>query len=546
MARGPTSAYALAVILSIPHVAWAQNLPDASRLGRDLSQEPQAIDRSVIAVPLPALADEVPAGADAQHFTLQGVEVEGAQVLGTDRMASLWQGQLGQRISLADAFGIAQRITQWYRSQGYVLSQAFLPAQSLDTREGSTLRIVVLEGRLGRVSVTGAEAAPLQPYLQRLLDERPLTQATLERVLLLINELPGVSAQGLLRAGQAPETSDLELVVQKRTWSGSAAMHNRVSDTQGPTRTELTLERRQLTTDFDRHTLRIMTSLNRRSHLVGYVGEWALGGDGLKVQAQVSGSHSEPSTVLPLDIASRSTTYGLSASYPIWRSRAANLGLRSSLGGQDSHTDSLLGTLGRDRIRTWRFGLSADLADSWAGVTLLDLEYTRGLSGLGRSSADDVRLNGASPEFDRWSLYAARAQSLGSSWSGLLAVSGQYANKRLTSGERMGLGGDAFLRAFDPSEVTGDRGMAAKLELRHNTSWRLIPLTPYAYADRGMVQQDPSVGGSTWLSATGLGLRFLAPRGWRGFVEWARPFGKAVTSTRTKSPRVLAGLAVDF
>lgn len=546
MANRQSSAFALAFFLCMPCMVSGQGLPDASRIDRDVAKEPQAVDRAKLALPEPALAHEVPLGADGQYFVLQGVELTGAQVKGSDALASLWRAQLGQRISLADAFGIAQRITQWYRSQGYVLSQAFVPAQSIDTQAPSVLRIVVLEGRIGRVGVTGADAGPFQPHLQRLLEERPLTQATLERVLLLINELPGVSAQGLLRAGQAPETSDLELVVQQRRWSGSAALHNRVSDAQGPTRTELSFEGRHLTSDFDRQAIRIVTSLNRRSHLVGYMGEWAIGGDGLKIQAQASASQSEPPTALALDIASRSTTYGLSASYPLWRSRAANLGLRTSLGGQDSHTDSRVGTLGRDRIRTWRFGMSADLADAWAGVTLVDLEYSRGLSGLGSSLANDVRLNGASPRFTRWTLYAARAQSLGPSWSGLLAISGQYANERLVSGERMGLGGDAFLRAFDPSEVTGDRGLAAKIELRHSTSWRLVPLAPYVFVDRGMVQQHASVGGSTWLSATGMGLRFLAPHSWRGFMEWARPFGKAVTSTGTKSPRILAGLAVDF
>lgn len=546
MAIRQAGACALAFIFGLHASAWAQTVPDASRIERDLLKEPQAIDRGAISLAQPALSEDVPAGAQNQHFVLRDVSIEGAQVAGSERLSELWAAQKGQRISLADAFGIAQRITQWYRQQGHVLSQAFLPAQSLDTQQGSTLRIVVLEGRIGRVTVSGEAPEPFQPYIQRLLDERPLTQATLERVLLLINELPGVSAQALLRAGQAPETSDLELVVQQRRWSGSAALHNRVSDSQGPTRTELTLERRQLTTEFDRHTLRVVTSLNRRSQLLGYTGEWAVGGDGLKLQVQASGSHSEPPEVLSLDIASRSTSYALAASYPVVRSRAANLSLRTSLGGQDSHTDSLVGTLGRDRTRTWRLGATADLADAWAGVSLLDLEYSRGLTGLGSSAPDDLRLNGASPRFDRWALYAARAQALGPSWSGLVAVSGQYADRRLVSGERFGLGGETFLRAFDPSEVTGDSGLAAKVELRYSTSWQLVVLTPYAYADRGMVQQHTSVGGSTWLSAAGLGLRFLAPHGWRGFIEWARPYGKLVTSTGNKSPRVLAGLAIDF
>lgn len=530
--------------------AQAQTSANAARLESDLQREPKAVDRSAISIDQPMLADAVPQDADKQRFVLGGVAVSGAHQLDAQGLSSVWSADVGREITLARAFEIARAITLAYRERGYLLSQAFLPEQKLSTHSPVTLKIQVLEGFVGRIKITGAGASelPLQPYLAALEAERPLTQATLERVLLLINELPGLSAQAALRAGGEPNATDLELIVEQRAVGGSLAMHNRVAKSQGPTRTDASIEARGLIRPFDRHALRLVSSLNERSNLAGYTADFALGHQGLRWQLNASRSQSVSEPGLPLGVGSSSSNYGLGLSYPLLRSRATNVSARTSLSGSDSQSTSDFGRLSRERIRVLRVGATWDRADSWHGISLLDVEMGQGLGRFGASKRGEALLNGAQPVFTKWTAYLARLQDLNGWWSALMAFNGQASGQRLTASEKFGLGGENFLRAYDPSEVIGERGMAAKFELRYTSSINLIPIVGYAYVDRGQVRHDGGTGqsASEWLSAAGTGLRASGAHGLKGFIEVAKPIGKAVGSTGSSDPRLFAGLGIDL
>jgi hemolysin activation/secretion protein len=112
----------------------------------------------------------------------------------------------------------------------------------------------------------------------------------------------------------------------------------------------------------------------------------------------------------------------------------------------------------------------------------------------------------------------------------------------------MGLGGALFLRAYDPSEVIGENGVAGKIELRFNTWMAGIASTFYAYFDSGRVRQKQLAAGetSTSLESTGLGVRFSGPARTKGFIEVAKPGSRPVTSQGNNDARVFAGLGIDF
>lgn len=517
----------------------------AGRIEQDTRLPPEPVRRDSVRIAQPSFAENAPSGAETVRFTLGDVRLSGNRTLSTESLQLLWAERVGRTMTLAEAFALAAAISARYREAGYILSQAIVPAQDIATTGPATLRLQVLEGYVDRVTFSGFQSPVLAEHLAPVTAERPLRLATLERALLLVNELAGINAQANLKAGAEPNSSELVIVTSQAPRSFSALVHNRSAPAQGSMRLEAGAELRGVAGAFDRHALRLVTSGDQRLNLLAYSGEAPLGAQGLKALWSASASRSKPDTPLA-NIDAESTNLQLGLSYPMLRSRRSNLALRAAINGYDNQAGN--GDLSRDRIRALRVGLTADHADNFDGITLLDVEGSAGIDGLGASSANDPRLNGARPDFKRLTLYAARLQSLGGDWSMLLALTAQHANERMPAAEQLGLGGEVFLRGFDPSEAIGERGFAAKLELRFNARLGDFSTTWYGFADAGRVRRlqvnAPTL--NTALASFGAGLRFSGPFGSKGYLELAKPLKKDVASQGNRDVRVFVGLGADF
>ena len=95
---------------------------------------------------------------------------------------------------------IAAAVTQYYRSAGYVLAQAFIPAQEVVDGE---VVIEVLEGNLGNVIVEGNERYSdelLAKPFEDLIDA-PVTASGIETAILTVSDYPGLTAFGVFQPG---------------------------------------------------------------------------------------------------------------------------------------------------------------------------------------------------------------------------------------------------------------------------------------------------------------------------------------------------------
>jgi hemolysin activation/secretion protein len=225
-----------------------------------------------------------------------------------------------------------------------------------------------------------------------------------------------------------------------------------------------------------------------------------------------------------------------------------------SLGVHNGETTLFGFTESEDRIRSLRLGLQWDAADSFAGLNLLDVEFSQGLAGLGASKNGDVLLSRANGRVDyrKLTLYAARVQSITPRWSVLGAVTVQRAMTDLLTSELFGFGGEQFGRGFDPSEMVGDHGVAGKLELRYGLrqpfAW-VDAWSMYAFYDAGRVQQRtvaPGAEDSESARSTGFGSRFDLARQISLFVEVAKPLGRDVAAEGNRDARFFGGLSARF
>jgi hemolysin activation/secretion protein len=114
----------------------------------------------------------------------------------------------------------------------------------------------------------------------------------------------------------------------------------------------------------------------------------------------------------------------------------------------------------------------------------------------------------------------------------LASASGQWASGVLYSSEQFGYGGQAFGRAYDASEITGDRGVAGGLELRYDGLRDLQSVTPqpYVFYDVGSVWNKGA--GQPILqsgASAGLGLRFTTAWQQSGNIGMAWPLTRPVS-----------------
>ena len=127
----------------------------------------------------------------AGRFVLSAVIIDGATAFTSSELAQSFEPFLASEVGQAELEKISADITDRYRRAGYVLSFATIPEQSV--RSG-IVHIRVIEGYVSDVQVQGNSraTAAVHPVIERLKNERPLRAATLERMLGLARDLPGV------------------------------------------------------------------------------------------------------------------------------------------------------------------------------------------------------------------------------------------------------------------------------------------------------------------------------------------------------------------
>ncbi len=200
----------LATVCAV-EAALAQLIPGSAQPGREREQ---LIDRRTaprvqpggVAISLPST--EAPAGAAQTTLTIRRVQIVGATVYSDEQFAPLYRDVLNRQVTLEVVYDIAKRITAKYGADGYVLSRAIVPPQEL-TPGGATIRIQVIEGYVSKVEWPREKLARYRDffsdYTAKIIADRPTNIRTLERYLLLANDLPGLKFTTTLQASKTEQ-----------------------------------------------------------------------------------------------------------------------------------------------------------------------------------------------------------------------------------------------------------------------------------------------------------------------------------------------------
>ena len=536
----------------------AQQVPGGAQPGqleRQLQAPPQTRPGGGEAVVPPGPDQRPPANAASVRFVLTRLSVEGSTVYPESKLQDAYTQYLGKEVTLAEIYQVAEALTRRYRNDGYILSQVVVPAQSI--RDGA-VRLQAVEGYVANARVEGLVRAPrdlVDAYLDRIRQSRPLKADVLERALLLINDLAGVTARATLAPSAQAGASNLTVSVSEAPRTVTVGLNNRGSKFLGQVRITADADFNSMFGAGDRTGVRFMrTPFDSEMTLLSGSHERPLGTRGMKLAGSLTMANAKPGVGPTLaGLQTQSITAQTSLSYPLVRSRVQNIYLRGGLGWSDGRSDALAGTFQqRDQIRAVRFGVTWDGVDALRGVNIADLEYSRGMNSFGASDrAPDGSRTNVPAGFQKLSYYAARLQSIVPKWSVLGALSGQQGLTNLLAPEQFAFGGEQFGRGHDAAELIGDSGLGLKFELRYNdTSTGVVrDYMAYGFYDVGTItRRSPQPGELARQSAssTGLGVRFNLQRNMSGFLELGVPLVKTVSAEGNRSARLFAGVQANF
>ncbi len=483
----------------------------------------------------------LPEGAESARFFLADIVIDGVTVYGEAELLPLYAEYLQSEISLATLYGIASTIESRYRDDGYILSRAIVPAQSVSD---GVYRIQAIEGYVTNVVLEGEvgnSRGLVEQYLNHIPESRPVNIAEIERYLLLMNDLPGITGTGVLRPSGA-EVGAAELVVsaQRKSVDGFALWDNRGSEFTGEQGIALGLSGNSFTPFGEQTELVLFSALDDDEQRVGQITyKQQIGSDGLTLLGIASYGESEPGGSLePLVIEQETLFFSVEAEYPYVRSRRFNFSVSAGFDYIDQDSDSLGLAIAEDSLRVLHATAFFDYRDSFDGANFAEIGIRQGLEILGASEEGDIvsRSEGKS-DFTSINLEAARLQRVTSNLNLLAKVGGQYGFTELLSSEEFEVGGITFGRGYDPAQLTGDSGVGGLVELQFNQAPSLPILQSYqlyAFYDVGVVfNTDTGAERSESLASAGLGVRTNLTNWLAADFEVARPLTRELENRAT-------------
>ena len=507
---------------------WAQSraVPQGSPLPRIVV--PPVAPSTPGAVPVfPTLADtDVP----DRPVRVSSVEVQGATAFPNAALAGYTNGLIASdtRIPAVEAARLA--ILRHYRSRGFVLTTV-----SVKLDGAGHLRFVVTEGYISRVKLDGdigPAGVQVLRFLDRLTEERPIAAATLERYLLLAQDVPGVTLRSVLEpSNDEPGAMTLIAQVSRRAFSGLISADNRAYHQTGPNEALTALDLNSFTEFGEKTEFSFYHTFPNSQNFGQISSEFLVGSSGLKVKIYAGHGVVNPTGALGrTGYQGLTTVFGTQASYPVIRSRQQTLTLYGGLDAMEAtvFTGTPSTRASFDSLRVIRLGEDYVLSDIWFGtdysaLNTVSVRASEGLRLLGASTTGTAFSSARQHErsdFTKVNFEVGRTQTLFAPWDGasvalMVLATGQWSDNILPPAEQFYLGGSRFTRGYYSGQVPGDKALAATAELQLNTSFGVpfvrtdtdIAAQFYVFYDWGQTWQNQSADYATKVASAGGGTR---------------------------------------
>ncbi|MFA6015298.1 MAG: ShlB/FhaC/HecB family hemolysin secretion/activation protein [Gallionellaceae bacterium] len=451
--------------------SFAQAAPDGAMLRQQIEQSlPPLMPQAAPVLPSPPPAPMRPTEG---NITVLEFRFAGNTLINTDVLLPVVAAWLNRPLDFNQLQQATAAVAQVYRDAGWVV-RVYLPIQEIIN---GIITIQIIEATYGGVIFEGEPLKRNSPKrLRRMLEAQqpvgqPLKAKTLDRTLLILSDLPGVSVLGSLHEGKQQGESEVILkVADKALLTGDAGVDNTGSRSTGPNRLTANFSLNSPLRFADQAMLNLMHTEGSNYARLGY--SIPLGFEGWRagVNASAMQYHLVAPEMLALNGLGESYTQGLEVTYPYYRSRLANVNFSAAYDHKAFDNSSAGATTTRYQLNTVLAGINANLTDNilGGGTSSGSLSLITGnvdLAGSPNQAADALTTKTAG-NFAKLRYSASRQQTLINQLGLNANFSGQFAGKNLDSGERFSLGGSSGVRGYPSGEVSGSEGMMLNIDLR--------------------------------------------------------------------------------
>jgi hemolysin activation/secretion protein len=438
---------------------------------------PAAVPTSQMTVPQMPIGGAVPtapAALAARQFLLTELVVDGARSVPAEAIAATWRARQGQRVSVADIYAIAKAIGEVYARSDIALYSVYVPRQPFD---GTPVHIRVVEGFVAAVSIEGdtegADLDLLKRYAARIVADRPLRRTTLERYILLMNEIAGMKVGSKFEvmtpppgdsvlADIVPGAVRLRLGIARKPIDYGFGFNNQGASVLSRVQVDANVVANSVFREGDRTQLVFGAPITiDRYQYYGLSHVEPIGSDGATLTASLGDLITHPKRLL---IGGDAVIASLQGSYPIILRTREALNVNASFDALDSNNAVLGTTLSDERTRTLRLGAAYAVQDKSGAISSVTIIASEGINALG---ARPGGLGYGGPGFTKVTVRLTREQPLPEPFVARVKLAGQYTPDHLPASEAFAYGGIDFGQAFETATLFGDEAVAAAAELAY-------------------------------------------------------------------------------
>ncbi len=532
---------ARSMLVFMPLLAWAA--PDAGSVLQQLEARPSGV---LVAPTLKTPQTPTPPASQqgGPVVRVNAFRIEGPTLVKPELLQKALSGFTGRDLSLTQLQEAAWVLVQTYREAGW-LANAWVPQQEI---EGGVVTLRVIEARLGRVRIDFPEGKFPRKRIRAMADDHLkegdlLNLQQLDRLLLLMGDMPGVMATASFAQGRKEGNTDVLVAVKRsKAREATVSVDNFGGVSTGTQRVSAVaalnnaagwgeaLQLQGIATEGSQYA-RVVYSMP-----VGSQG-WRAGVHANHMQYKLLGAFAE------LNATGSAQSWGADLLVPLIRQPQRNLSLQVTTDHKNFENLALANaqaastsTVSNYTLDVVRAGISGNWRDplSATAQNTANVQVSWGQLDLSRSpnaTADAAAANTAGA-FRKWSVNFNREQALTVQSTWYIQTAAQWANRNLDSSEKLYLGGASGVRAYPSNEAGGTLGGTVTTGIRHRLT---DTLTLNGFTDWGRIrvyQRNTNAAGNDItslntqsLQGTGLTLLWRGQQGQELSATWSRRIG---------------------
>ena len=403
------------------------------------------------------------------HFLLEKINFEGNTVkdIKESDLQNLALEVLGEDIYFDELLEVCSKVTNLYRSKGYLTSYATVPPQRI---VDGVATIKIVESKVGEMNIEG-EKWTREWYLKHIimgkagLREGDVFNAkNLQRAMKEINKEDYVQVQTEIeRQKDGDENTAITLNVRDRfPINLNVGYDDYGRSYTGAQRVSILLGMHNLTGLGDKIYGGTILSSGATGWMAGY--SLPVSSYGTRLSFDFNDSHVRLcGPYKGLNVKGNAQSYFFKLTQPLIQTARSDLFFYTGYDLVNANTSWQNGTPNPERLSTynlhvWRSGLYGMTDDSY-GRWIGNLGIDFGMGGNGHGAIQDT-------SFFKLTGGATRVQRLWGRSNGIVRVNAMYSPNKLFAAEQFQLGGPYTLRGYQPAELIGDYGVSGTVEYR--------------------------------------------------------------------------------